>query len=260
MKKKPAPISPTPLRRQAEAQWRARQKTKSPAPPAEADTLRLVHELEVHQIELEMQNTELAQTRVALEAALGQYTDLYDFAPVGYFTLTGTGVIEQVNLTGAKLLGEPRSALLKRRLGVFVAPAALPTFNTFLEHVFSTPEEGPPTCEVELREARWVQIQATRAADGQTCGAVLLDVTARKQIEEALRQAHVELEQRVQERTAELTQANAALQANLAERQQTERALYAAHGAVTWERNRLLAIMDALPVGVVIINPLRNAN
>ena len=86
-----------------------------------SDTRRLVHELQVHQIELEMQNEELMQTRAELEAALRQYTDLYDFAPVGYFTLARDGTILQVNLAGANLLGVERGTLIKQRFGVFVA-------------------------------------------------------------------------------------------------------------------------------------------
>ena len=69
---------------------------------------RLVHELQVHQIELEMQNKELAQSDAALEAALTRYTALYDFAPVGYFTPDKQGNILQVNLAGANLLGTDR--------------------------------------------------------------------------------------------------------------------------------------------------------
>lgn len=70
---------------------------------------RLVHELEVHQVELEMQNEELQQAHSELELYLGQYTDLYDFAPVGYFTLDHGRYILQVNLSGSRMLGVERS-------------------------------------------------------------------------------------------------------------------------------------------------------
>ncbi len=70
---------------------------------------RLVQELQIHQIELEMQNEELKQARDEAEAERERYLDLYDFAPVGYFTLDRDGVIRQMNLTGARLLGLERS-------------------------------------------------------------------------------------------------------------------------------------------------------
>src|SRR5512135_1265379 len=111
------------LRRRAEASRR-----KSPAllalPRTEADTQRLLHELEVHQIELEMQNAELQRARVEMETALVRYTELYDFAPVGYFSVDQQGVIQEVNLTGASMLGVARSGILHRRLQSFVAPSS----------------------------------------------------------------------------------------------------------------------------------------
>src|SRR5512133_1082404 len=82
-------------------------------PRTEEETQRLVHELEVHQIELEMQNAELKQAQEELELSRNKYVDLYDFAPVGYFTFDTQGLILEVNLTGAKLLGTERKLLLK---------------------------------------------------------------------------------------------------------------------------------------------------
>src|SRR5689334_20106641 len=74
-------------------------------PRSEEETQRLVHELEVHQVELEMQNAELRQARDEVETSLEKYADLYDFAPVGYVTLDRSGNICSVNLSGASLLG-----------------------------------------------------------------------------------------------------------------------------------------------------------
>ena len=119
------------LRRRAEAQLKP-QRAKRGERRTEADMARLVHELEVHQVELEMQNEELQQTRAKAEALLVRYTDLYDFAPTGYFNLARDGTIHAVNLNGARLLGIERALLLNRRLGVLVAAADRPAFNAFL--------------------------------------------------------------------------------------------------------------------------------
>ncbi len=86
----------------------------------------------MHQVELELQNAELERTRDELEAALERYTDLYDFAPVGYFTLARDGGIYSANLAGADLLGVPRARLLGRRFGTFLPLAERPGFDAFL--------------------------------------------------------------------------------------------------------------------------------
>lgn len=77
------------------------------------DLPQLVHELQVDEIELEMQNNELLQTRTSLESALTSYTELYDFAPVGYLTLSPDGLISKINLTGATLLGMTQESATK---------------------------------------------------------------------------------------------------------------------------------------------------
>ena len=178
------------LRRQAEAKLSERKKKAAALPAPETDTQRLIHELEVHQIELEMQNEELVQSRTQVEAILHQYTDLYDFAPVGYFTLALDGAIHQVNLAGENLLGAERGALIKRRFGVFVSARSRTTLSAFLEKVFST-SGSKETCEIALQKdgpaPLWVHIEAM-TDDGQrkTCRAVVVDITERKRAEDAL--------------------------------------------------------------------------
>jgi len=82
----------------------------------------MLHELKVHQIELEMQNEELRQSQAELEASHERYFELFDLAPVGYFTLTGDARILEANLTAGELLGVPRSALLDRPFTRFILP------------------------------------------------------------------------------------------------------------------------------------------
>jgi two-component system cell cycle sensor histidine kinase/response regulator CckA len=173
------------LRRRAEERLRERQPEIGPA-RTEADTQRLVHELQVHQIELAMQNEELRKARDEMEAGLEKYSELYDFAPVGYLTLDREGTIREANLTAASLLGIDRSRLIKRRLGFCVSAADLPAFNAFLAKVFETKNRG--VCEVTILkkgtppvEAR---IEAEVAAPGRECRAVLADITGHKRAEE----------------------------------------------------------------------------
>jgi PAS domain S-box-containing protein len=91
--------------------------------PAGTSPQNLVYELQVHQIELEMQNAALREAQIALEASRDRYVDLYEFAPLGYLTLDGNGLIEQINLIGAALLGRERKTLLQKRFASFVAQA-----------------------------------------------------------------------------------------------------------------------------------------
>ena len=92
----------------------------------------LVHELQVHQIELEIQNEELRRAQAALEVSRDRYVDLYEFAPVGYLTLNADGFIAGINLAGATLLGEVRGALIKRRFARFVADESRDGWHRFL--------------------------------------------------------------------------------------------------------------------------------
>ncbi len=149
------------------------------------DAMRQLHELEVHQIELQMQNEELEAARSKLEAFLEKYTDLYDFAPVGYLTLDRAGDIREANLAGASLLGVARSALVNRRLGLFVAPADGPAFATFLEQVFAS---GPrEQCEVRLlvegQPPVDVRLRANIFEAETTCRLAVTDITENKRAE-----------------------------------------------------------------------------
>jgi len=106
------------LRKAAEAQLASAPPPEPPDRPSEE----LLHELRVHQVELEMQNEELRRAHAALEESRDRYVDLYEFAPVGYLTLSREGMIAEINLTGATLLGMERKKLLRSRFDALVAP------------------------------------------------------------------------------------------------------------------------------------------
>ena len=158
-------------------------------PPGIAgDQLKLLHELQVHQVELELQNEELRQTKDELVTLLEQYTDLYDFAPTGYVTLDHSGTIRRVNITGSSLLGIERSRLNGQSFKQFVASADCPAFAAFLEKTLMSPAKV--TCEVALRNSsRQVQIEAVAAASGQECRLVVIDITERRKLETEIQDA-----------------------------------------------------------------------
>ncbi|MFV5695221.1 ATP-binding protein [Flavobacterium sp. LB3P122] len=135
------------LREKAEELHRNKQ-LKLDSNLSEADTLKLIHEFEVHQIELQMQNEELLVAKEQSEIAAEKYTNLYDFAPSGYLTLTKTGKVTALNLTGSQMLGKERSRLIESQFGFFVTNDTKPIFNLFLEKVFTNTLKE--CCEVKL--------------------------------------------------------------------------------------------------------------
>lgn len=182
----------------------------------EVDTGRLLHELQVHQVELEMQNEELQQARRETQAALERYTELYDFAPLGYFTLGRDGGIRQLNLAGATLLGAARAQLVGKRFGVFVEAGYVVVFNAFMDGLFSRP--GKASCELVLIKADdaqggcHVRIEATPNASGQAVNAVVSDITERKRQELELAASRDRLQGLVAEMAAARTAAEQASQ------------------------------------------------
>jgi PAS domain S-box-containing protein len=178
-------------RRRAEAQLKRQPARVEPGESDAArhridpDTKRLLHELQVHQLELELQNEELQSAWDKEQVLLAKYTDLYDFAPVGYLSLDREGTICEVNLTCASLLGIERSRLVQRRFGQFVSEADRSTFQAFLKKVFAT--KAREACEVSLlKEGKSpveVRIEAVVAASGQELRATVSDITERKRAE-----------------------------------------------------------------------------
>jgi PAS domain S-box-containing protein len=170
-------------------------------PPEEMPTeeaQRLIHELRVHQIELEMQNDELRNVKTQLGESLARYADLYDFAPLSYFTLDEQGRIIEMNLTGAKRLGIERGNLINIPFVTVVIESDWNGFFSHLKKVFDT-HEGD-TCEVRLRAkesgeffARLDSIFMESANGTVSCRTSVTDITKRTLAEAAL----LESEQRV---------------------------------------------------------------
>lgn len=172
---------------------------------------RLLHELQVHQIELEMQNAELRQARDEAEKALAEYTDLYDFAPIGYLTIDRAGTIRGANLTFESLVGVERSRLRGRHFGRFVIAEDRSFFTNFLEKIFTS--QGKEVCELALLKDGsppfFVLIEAVAIASGQECRAAIIDISARRRLEAELEMLHADLI----DRAAELEAANSDLDA-----------------------------------------------
>ncbi len=115
---------------------------------SEADTLILVHELEVHQIELELMNEDLSNSKIKAQEVANKYTELYDFAPTAYFTFSPEGEIIELNLLAAQMLNKDRESLINRRFSFFLEKESLFTFNHFLRIIFQSKIKN--SCELVL--------------------------------------------------------------------------------------------------------------
>jgi diguanylate cyclase (GGDEF)-like protein/PAS domain S-box-containing protein len=159
------------------------------------DQKRLVHELQVHQIELEMQNEALIDARGQAEIALEHFSELFDFAPVAYFILNPDSSIRQTNFRGETLLGKPRTNLIGRKLILSIAIEQRPDFQMFLGHSFV--HSGVQSCELTLevnKKITWVSLQASANINRTTCLMAVIDITDRKKAEETIfNQAHIDL-------------------------------------------------------------------
>jgi PAS domain S-box-containing protein len=202
-------VNESALRTRAEERAQAT-KAQDPESLSPEESARLLHELRVHQIELEMQNEELRRTQEALEASRARYFELYDLAPVGYFTLSEHGSILEANLTAATLLGSPKSVLSKTPLTRYILPEDQDIYYLHRKRLFETGE--PQVFEIRMIRLNgtrfWTRVEAHVAKDAESgapiCRVTLSDVTEPKRMEQEIRRARDELELRVKKRTSEL--------------------------------------------------------
>jgi two-component system CheB/CheR fusion protein len=177
----------TTLRARAEERLTAREvETGRPDP----DTRRLMHELDVHQIELELQNEELRGARLALEAGLARYTELFDFAPIGYATLGQNDLVSEINHTGALLLGSPRARLVGRPFAMFVAPSDRPRFASFVARALTSVIKQSGELQLVTSAGQIVHVRLSAITLVRNEPMVMIafeDITDRKLKEEQLR-------------------------------------------------------------------------
>ena len=161
-----------------------------------------LHELRVHQIELDMQNEEMRRAQVELEEGRARYFDLYDMAPVGYITVSEKGMILEANLTAANLLGVVKRKLKERMFSRFILKEDQDIYYHLRKQLFETHSAGsgqggePQARELRMekndRTSFCAHLEATAAHDAEgelVCRIMISDITGRKQAEEALQKA-----------------------------------------------------------------------
>jgi PAS domain S-box-containing protein len=171
------------------AEQRIKESTRELHALPKKDVLELIHELEVHQVELEIQNEELRQSQAELEESRQKYFELYDMAPVGYATMDRNGILREINLTGAELLGQERARLKGKRFASFLALPCRHEFDRFLRRVFASAkrEETELTIRHGGKAPMIVFLTGAAILDSRGsetyCQMALTDITARKTAE-----------------------------------------------------------------------------
>ena len=231
-----------PLRRRAEQEFAARQ--AATAASAAADAAPLLHELQVHQIELEMQNEELRQAQADLAALQTRYFDLYDRAPVGYVTLNEQGTMLEANLAATVLLGTTRRAAGKQTLTQFILPEDQDIY--YRQHRLLLQTDDIQRCEVRIMRPdgtwRWVQLDMSIARDeaegAHIARVVLSDITEAQEAKLALQASEEKLRSVIAQSTDGIVlvdQAGMVVEWNAAQASITGLARAAALGKPIWE-------------------------
>jgi len=196
------------LSSRAEKRLRERLLSTSDIPSSREEMIRMIHQLSVHQLELEMQQKELIESRAQLEESLNRFTELYDFSPVGYLTITRDSKIVEGNLTAAKMLCENRSWLLDKYFINFITFNDRALFTALMEKVFAMSDDLL-FCEIELNkehphteststdphnpESFLVRIDATLDSNRESCRIAITDISRQKKAEHEIIDAHEHL-------------------------------------------------------------------
>ena len=188
------------LRQRAEALATSLESQEKPIGLSPEETRRMLHELRVHQIELEIQNEELRRFQIELETAQARYFDLYDLAPVGYYTLSEQGLIFEANLTAATMLGVGRGALLNQPISRFILKEDQDIYYLMRKRAFETGTRQ--MCELRMAKAEgapfWTLSEATLASGANgtpVIRVVMSDLTERKRAENERAKFEVQLVQ-----------------------------------------------------------------
>ncbi len=185
------------LHQKAEALW-ATKHSKLDVKLTEIETLKLIHELEVYQIELELQNEELVQTKKLADAlASARYAELYNLAPSGYFTISDKGFILEQNLCAVQMMDSVHSISKESRFDLYISKESKPVFNQFLDQVFSI--RTKVSCEVALvvqrgKPAVYLHLTGVVAGGRKECLVTAVDITTRKEAEGETRLAAARLQ------------------------------------------------------------------
>ena len=185
------------LRKRAEKKLASSPKKK---PASSIDALKLVHELQVHQIELEMQNEELRLANAAVDESRARFSDLYDFAPVGYVTLDEKGIVAEANLTFARLTGQERGLLLRKPFQSFVYSEDKNFFKTYFQRLISSDNKTTFEIRITRKDNSVFDTQVETVGfievgkSAQQYFLAILDVSERKRLEDAVRHSEARLE------------------------------------------------------------------
>lgn len=177
---------------------------------AKDEIQRLVYELQVHQVELELQNEELREAQLELAASRDSLADLYDFAPTGYLTLDARGLILEANLTAAKLVGIERDSMLGTSLSDFVLPHCQDSAYLYLRQAFSSARKQ--VCELEIQRSDGTtlivmlegKLRVPHSGRGPECRVGMIDISDLRRTQDDLSALNMELEQRVEAQVGEI--------------------------------------------------------
>ncbi|MDP2644586.1 MAG: PAS domain S-box protein [Desulfobacterales bacterium] len=218
---------------------------------------RLIHELEVHQIELKMQNDEFRRIQGELESTRDRYSELYDFAPSGFATLSGKGLVLEANLTCASLLGHERSLLPGKPFSRFIAGNSQDTYYFFFQNLLET--KTPQTCELNISrdgsDPFYVKLDGIvkeKAADPALHILVAMtDITTRRQSQDYLQQSHDGLAHQVEAHTLSLKSVNAQL------RNEIEK-LKLAEGSLRESEEKYRSLVESVESSIYLVDDACN--